>query len=55
MKYCLGKKKSSVNAKSEIQFVRDYQLWAFKSNNILDAPISVHEVCTSARKVKNKE
>ena len=54
-KNLIGKKESSVNARNEIQFVRDYKLWAVKSNNILDAPISVHEVCTSARKLKNKK
>ena len=54
-KNLIGKKESSVNARNEIQFVRDYKLWAVKSDNILDAPISVHEVCTSARKLKNKK
>ena len=54
-KNLIGKKESSVNARNEIQFVRDYKLWAVKSNNILDAPISVHEVCISARKLKNKK
>jgi hypothetical protein len=36
------KKVTSENSRNETQFVRDYRLWAAKSDNILDAPISVH-------------
>jgi hypothetical protein len=49
------KKVTSENSRNETQFVRDYRLWAAKSDNILDAPISVHEVCASAKKLKNKK
>jgi hypothetical protein len=49
------KKVTSENSRNETQFVRDYRLCAVKSDNILDAPISVHEVCTSTNKLKNKK
>jgi 23S rRNA G2445 N2-methylase RlmL len=48
------KKVTSENSRNETQFVRDYRLCAVKSDNILDAPISVHEVCASAKKLRNK-
>jgi hypothetical protein len=49
------KKVTSENSRNETQFVIDYRLWAAKSDNILDVPISVHEVCASAKKLKNKK
>ena len=50
-----AKKVTFENSRNETQFVRDYRLWAVKSDNILDAPISVHEVCASAKKLKDKK
>ena len=40
------KKVTTENSRNETQFVRDYRLWAAKSDTTLDTPISVNEVCT---------
>ena len=49
------KKVTTENSRNETQFVRDYRLWAAKSDTTLDAPISVNEVCALAKKLKNKK
>ena len=45
----------SENSSNEARFVRNYQLWAVNSDEILDAPISLEEVCTSAKKLAGKK
>ena len=40
---------------NEEYFVKHYRLWAVNSHEILDAPISLQEICSSAKKLKRNK
>ena len=40
---------------NEEHFVKNYQLWVVNSHEILDAPISLQEICSSAKKLKRNK
>ena len=40
---------------NEAQLVKDFNIWAVESNEILDRPISLEEVCLLSKRLKNKK